>query len=469
MTKPKILIIDDDEEIRTQMKWAVAADYQVALAGDRKEAIERFREHRPQVVLLDLGLPPNPNDTTEGMASLAALLTLDRSAKIIIISGQSDRENAVRAIGAGAYDFLSKPLDVEQLRLLLQRCVFVSELERDYRQLQDEERPGMFEGILGSNEKMEEVFKTVGKVAKATVPVLILGESGTGKEMIANAIHRRSPFKNKPFIAINCNAIPENLIESELFGYEKGSFTGANSQKIGLIETAAGGTLFLDEIGDLPPPTQVKMLRFLQEKRIQRVGGRQEIEVDARVLAATHVDLTAAIKEGRFREDLYFRLAVVVCKLPPLRDRGDDVILLAQDFLKNFGKQNGRENLSFDPQALKAIARYPWPGNVRELQNRVQRAVIMADSRRITSEDLEIVSSASAGETGIPFNSGTRVDVSLAGGLKEARETLERELVNQALDRNDGNISAAAKDLAVSRPTFYELMNKLGISKEQAD
>lgn len=466
MTKPKILIIDDDEEIRTQMKWAVAADYNVALAGDRKEALERFREHRPQVVLLDLGLPPNPNDTTEGMATLAALLTLDRSAKVIIISGQSDRENAVRAIGAGAYDFLSKPLDVEQLRLLLQRCVFVSELERDYRQLQDEERPGMFEGILGSNEKMEEVFKTVGKVAKATAPVLILGESGTGKEMIANAIHRRSSFKNKPFVAINCNAIPENLIESELFGYEKGSFTGANTQKIGLIETAAGGTLFLDEIGDLPPPVQVKMLRFLQEKRIQRVGGRQEIEVDARVLAATHVDLTAAIKEGRFREDLYFRLAVVVCKLPPLRERGDDVILLAQDFLKRFGKQNHRENLSFDPQALKAIARYPWPGNVRELQNRIQRSVIMADSRRITCEDLEIPGAGGGVEAGIPSTAGTTVDISLAGGLKEARENLERELVNQALERTDGNISAAAKELGVSRPTFYELMNKLGISKD---
>lgn len=466
MTKPKILIIDDDEEIRTQMKWAVAADYNVALAGDRKEAIERFREHRPQVVLLDLGLPPNPNDTTEGMATLAALLTLDRSAKIIIISGQSDRENAIRAIGAGAYDFLSKPLDLEHFRLLLQRCVFVSELERDYRQLQDEERPGMFEGILGSNEKMEEVFKTVGKVAKATAPVLILGESGTGKEMIANAIHRRSPFKDKPFVAINCNAIPENLIESELFGYEKGSFTGANTQKIGLIETAAGGTLFLDEIGDLPPPVQVKMLRFLQEKRIQRVGGRQEIEVDARVLAATHVDLTAAIKEGRFREDLYFRLAVVVCKLPPLRERGDDVILIAQDFLKRFGKQNKREGLAFEPQALKAIAHYPWPGNVRELQNRIQRAVIMADSRRISCEDLEIAPGPAGGDVGMPVNAGTRVDVSLAGGLKEARETLERELVNQALERTDGNVSAAAKELGVSRPTFYELMNKLGISKD---
>jgi len=293
--------------------------------------------------------------------------------------------------------------------------------------------------------------------------VLLRGESGTGKEMIANAIHRRSAFKNKPFVAINCNAIPENLIESELFGYEKGAFTGANTQKIGLIETADGGTLFLDEIGDLPLPVQVKLLRFLQEKRIQRVGGRQEIEVNARVLAATHVDLAAAIKEGRFREDLYFRLAVVVCKLPPLRDRGEDVILLAQDFLKRFGKQNGRENLSYDPAALKAIARYPWPGNVRELQNRVQRAVIMADGRRIACEDLEIEPARSAGESG---TCRATVEVSQAGGLKEARETLERELVSQALDRHEWNISAAAKDLSVSRPTFYELMNKLGISKD---
>ncbi len=456
--KPKILIIDDDEEIRTQMKWAVAADYDVALAGDRPEALARFREHGPQVVVLDLGLPPNPNDTTEGMATLASLLTLDRSAKVIIVSGQSDRENAVRAIGAGAYDFLCKPVDVEQLKLLLQRCVFVTGLESEYRRLQGEARPDMFEGILGRNEKMQEVFKTVEKVAKASAPVLILGESGTGKEMVANAIHRRSPFKNKPFVAINCNAIPENLIESELFGYEKGAFTGAHTQRIGLIETAAGGTLFLDEIGDLPPPVQVKLLRFLQEKRIQRVGGRQEIEVDARVLAATHVDLSKAIAEGRFREDLYFRLAVVTCKLPALRERGGDVELLAQDFLHRFGKQNGREDLSFDPQALKAIARAPWPGNVRELQNRIQRAVIMADKRRISVEDLELTGTQSDGADGLQPGGGA--------GLKEAREQVEREMLLQALDRNGRNISAAAKDLGVSRPTIYELMNKLGIPKD---
>ncbi len=454
--KPRILIIDDDEEIRTQMKWAVAADYDVALAGDRAEAIRKFRDHQPQVVLLDLGLPPNPHDNSEGMATLASLLTHDRSTKIIIISGQSDRNNAVRAIGAGAYDFLSKPVDVGQLRTLLQRCVFVSELEREYLQLQDETRSGMFEGILGNHEKMEEVFRTVEKVARAVAPVLILGESGTGKEMIANAIHRRSSFRDKPFIAINCNAIPENLIESELFGYEKGAFTGATSQRVGLIETAAGGTLFLDEIGDLPPPVQVKLLRFLQEKRIQRVGGRQEIEVDVRVLAATHVDLHKAIDGGRFREDLYFRLAVVVCRLPPLRERGDDVILLARDFLKRFGKQNGREDLSYEPKALNAIRRYPWPGNVRELQNRIQRAVIMADDRRITDEDLELADGkVPSGVSGSPGG----------GDLKEAREQIERKMVCAALDGHSGNISAAAKGLGISRPTLYELMNKLGISK----
>jgi two-component system NtrC family response regulator len=462
--KPKVLIIDDDEDIRTQMKWALASDHDVAVAGDRRSAIEGFRKQGPDVVLLDLGLPPSPNDTSEGMATLAGILTLDRSAKIIIISGQSDRENAVKAIGAGAYDFLCKPLDVSQLKLLLQRSIYVSELEREYRQLQNDEQPGMFEGMLGGNEAMQEVFKTVGKVAKSSAPVLILGESGTGKEMIANAIHRRSPFKDKPFVAINCNAIPENLIESELFGYEKGAFTGANTQRVGLIETADGGTLFLDEIGDLPLPVQVKMLRFLQEKRIQRVGGRAEIEVECRVLAATHVDLTKAIAAGRFREDLYFRLAVVVCKLPALRDRGDDIVLLAKDFLKRFGTQHRREGLAFTPQAIQAILHHPWSGNVRELQNRIQRAVIMADGRRITEDDLEIDASATGGTNGESHSAGT--NGSGAQGLKEAREQLEREMIAEAMERNEGNISAAAKELGISRPTFYELMSKLGLSKE---
>jgi two-component system NtrC family response regulator len=464
--KPKVLIIDDDEEIRTQMKWAVAADYEVVMAGNRRSALEAFRKQRPVVVMLDLGLPPSPHDTSEGMATLAGLLTLERSAKVIIISGQSDRENAVKAIGAGAYDFLCKPVDVGQLKLLLQRCVYVSELERDYRQMQDDERPDMFEGMLGGSDAMSEVFKTVGKVAKSSAPVLILGESGTGKEMVATAIHRRSPFKDKPFIAINCNAIPDSLIESEFFGYEKGAFTGANSQRVGLIETAAGGTLFLDEIGDLPPPVQVKLLRYLQEKRIQRVGGRQEIEVETRVIAATHVDLAKAIEAGRFREDLYFRLAVVVCKLPPLRERGDDIILLANDFLQRFGAQNGREGLTFNPEAIRAIVQHPWSGNVRELQNRIQRAVIMADGRRITDADLEIGSPVSRATPAVSPRAGLSNEALSFGGLKEARENLEREMVLKALERNDYKITAAAQDLGVSRPTLYELMNKLGVSKD---
>ena len=463
--KAKVLIIDDDEEIRTQMKWALAADYEVALAADRHSALEAFRRHHPEVVLLDLGLPPCPNDPSEGMATMASLLTFDRSAKIIIISGQNDRANAVRAIGAGAYDFLCKPLDLAQLKLLLQRCIYVTELEREYRHLQDDEHPDMFEGMLGGSDVMQEVFKTITKVAKSAVPVLILGESGTGKEMVANAIHRRSAFKAKPFVAINCNAIPENLIESELFGYEKGSFTGANSQRLGLIETAAGGTLFLDEIGDLPPPVQVKLLRFLQEKRIQRVGGRQEIEIEARVIAATHVDLAKALETGRFREDLYFRLAVVACKLPPLRERGDDILLLAKDFLKRFAKQNGRHGLEFGPQAIQTILRHPWSGNVRELQNRVQRAVVMADGRKITESDLELDEFAHANPD--PSAETDRSNGIAAGsGLKQAREKLEREMVATAIGRHGGNISAAAKELGISRPTIYELMNKLSISKE---
>ena len=464
--KPKVLIVDDDEEIRTQMKWAVADDHQVAVAADRRSAFEMFRKQRPEVVLLDLGLPPSPNDTTEGMATLAGLLTLDRSAKIIIISGQSERENAVKAIGAGAYDFLSKPLDVGQLKLLLQRCVYVTELEREYRRMQDEERPDMFEGMLGGSDAMQEVFKTVNKVAKSNVPVLILGESGTGKEMVANAIHRRSAFKAGPFVAINCNAIPENLIESELFGYEKGAFTGANSQRLGLVETAAGGTLFLDEIGDLPLPLQVKLLRFLQEKRIQRVGGRHEIEVEARVLAATHVDLAKALEAGRFREDLYFRLAVVACKLPPLRERGDDILLLAKDFLKRFGAQNGRDGLAFSPQAIQAIAGHPWSGNVRELQNRIQRAVVMADDRRITEADLELEACVHTASPSDFSGAGRSAGTVAASGLKEAREQLEREMVAVAIERHGGNVSAAAKELGVSRPTFYELMSKLGVAKD---
>ena len=448
--KPKLLIVDDDEEIRTQMKWALAGDYEIVLAGDRAQATELFKSERPGVTMLDLGLPPHPNDPEEGLAALSAILERDRLAKVIIVSGQGEKENALRAVGAGAYDFLCKPVDLEELKLLLRRCFYVAELEREYREMQRTLGTDAFEGMLGISPPMQTVFSTICKVAPTNAPVLFLGESGTGKEMAALAIHRRSLRKEKPFIAINCNAIPENLLESELFGHEKGAFTGAHQQRKGLIEGAEGGTLFLDEIGELPPPIQVKLLRFLQEQTFQRVGGRNEIQVDTRVVAATNADLKQAIIAGKFREDLYFRLAVVVINLPSLRDRGDDIHVVAREFLKRFATQNSKGAMSFAPDTLRAMTRYAWPGNVRELQNRVQRAVIMADGKRITPADLELATGA--GEDGVPT-------------LKEAREAVEREMVQQALKRNNGKISAAATELGISRPTLYELMEKLGIPK----
>jgi two-component system NtrC family response regulator len=336
------------------------------------------------------------------------------------------------------------------LKFLLGRCIYVVNLEREYRQLQEHGRATNFEGMLGTSPQMQGVFAYIRKVAKATAPVLLLGESGTGKEMAALAIHRMSLRKDGPFIAINCNAIPENLLESELFGHEKGAFTGAHAQRKGLMESAGGGTLFLDEIGELPPPIQIKLLRFLQEQRFQRVGGRQEIQIDTRIIAATNVDLKQAVANGRFREDLYFRLAVVVIKLPPLRDRGEDVDLLAREFLQQFAAQSDKDSLRFAPDAVRAVKRHTWPGNVRELQNRIKRAVIMADGKRITASDLELTAGA---------------EVVPAATLKEARENLEREMVEETLKRHGGRISSAAADLGISRPTLYELMDKLGIDR----
>ena len=316
MTKPKLLVVDDDEDIRVQMKWALAGDYEVSMAGDRPAAVAAFTAERPVVTLLDLGLPPCPNEPDEGLAVLSGLLVLDRLAKVIVVSGQGDKQNALRAVGAGAYDFLCKPVDVDELSRVLRRCVYVAELEREYRAMQESARPDAFEEMLGASPQMQAVFAFVRKVATTSAPVLILGENGTGKEMVAQALHRRSRQRSGPFVPINCGAIPENLLESELFGHEKGSFTGAHVQRKGLIETAAGGTLFLDEIGELPAPLQVKLLRFLQEKTFQRVGGRQEIQSDARVIAATNVNLQESVASGTFREDLYFRLAVLVVTLP---------------------------------------------------------------------------------------------------------------------------------------------------------
>ena len=316
MTKPTLLIVEDDEDIRTQMKWALADDYDIALAGDRSAAVSDFTSSRPTVTLLDLGLPPRPNDPEEGLAVLSELLVLDKLAKVIVVSGQSDKQNALRAVGAGAYDFLCKPVDMDELKLVLKRCVYVADLEREYRAMQEGARPDIFEDMLGASAQMQAVFAFVRKAATTNAPVLILGENGTGKEMVARALHRRSSQRGGPFVPINCNAIPENLLESELFGHEKGSFTGAHAGRRGLIETAAGGTIFLDEIGELPAALQVKLLRFLQEKTFQRVGGRQELQSDARVIAATNVNLIEAVENGKFREDLYFRLAVLVVTLP---------------------------------------------------------------------------------------------------------------------------------------------------------
>ena len=448
---PVLLLVDDDEAIRTQMKWALSADYEMVSAEDRAGAVENFKKKKPAVTLLDLGLPPRPADPDEGLATLAELKTLDEMAKIIVISGQGEKKNALEAVAAGAYDFLCKPIDPDELKLLLKRCIYLADLEREYRKAMEGQRVTVFEDMLGTSPQMQGVFSFIRKVATTTAPVLLLGESGTGKEMAAVAIHRRGPRKDGPFIPINCNAIPENLLESELFGHEKGSFTGATMQRVGLVETAKAGTLFLDEIGELPPSVQVKLLRFLQEQRFQRVGGRQELTSDARVIAATNVDLKAGINQGSFREDLYFRLAVLVISLPPLRERGDDAVLLAQEFLQKYGAQNGKTNIAFVPEALRAINRHPWPGNVRELQNRIKRAVIMADSKRITEKDLEL-------STGLGFSSSTT--------LKEARENVEREMVQRALKRNLGRISSAAAELGISRPTLYELMERLGISRE---
>ena len=450
MTKPALLIVEDDEDIRSQLKWALASEYEVVTAEDRAGAGAAFTAKHPIVTLLDLGLPPRPNDPEEGLATLSRLLAVDPLAKIIIVSGQGDKQNAIRAVGGGAYDFLYKPVDMDELRLVLQRCIYLADLEQEYRSLQRGRRADSFEEMLGGSPPMQAVFNFIRKVAPTTAPVLILGESGTGKEMVAQALHRRSPGRNGPFIAINCHAIPENLLESELFGHEKGSFTGAYAQRKGHIETAAGGTLFLDEVGELPASVQVKLLRFLQEKRFQRVGGRQEIGSDARVIAATNVDLQESVAAGKFREDLYFRLAVVVVRVPPLRERGDDVGLVALEFLHRYSAHHGKPTLTFAPDAVRAINLHRWPGNVRELQNRVQRAVIMAEGKRITPSDLELADSLNA------LTPQT---------LKEARESVEREMVQAALRRHMGKISSAAAELGISRPTLYELMEKLGIAR----
>jgi two-component system NtrC family response regulator len=446
----RLLIVDDDEGIRSQMKWALTGLYEVTLAEDRPSALAACKEMNPPVVLLDLGLPPNPGGTEAGMAALAGILELDGNAKVIVITGQTDHVNALKAVEAGAYDFLAKPVEMDELKIILKRAFHLSALEAENRAMQQRLQSDGFEGMLGTSPAVQEVFESIRKVAATEAPVLILGESGTGKEMTAIAVHRHSLRKDGPFVAINCGAIPEALLESELFGHERGAFTGAHAQRKGRVELAVGGTLFLDEVGELTPPLQVKLLRFLQEKQIERVGGRSSIPVDVRVIAATNNDLRKTIEEGGFREDLYYRLAVVVLQMPPLRERPQDIPLLAQAFLTRFTNGSGKAPPKLGDDAILALQQHAWPGNIRELENRIKRAAIMVEGRRITAAHLELDNMAApASRT-----------------LRDARENVEREMIGQALKRNKGKISRAAPELGVSRPTLYELIEKLGIKYE---
>jgi two-component system NtrC family response regulator len=451
MKKPKLLIVDDDEDLRTQMRWALAQDYDVLLAEDRNTALHHTRKDKPAVITLDLGLPPAPAGVEEGFAALDEIMNEHSQTKVIIITGRGEKEHALRAVEKGAYDFFYKPIQLDELKVVLRRAFHVSQLESEQRTLRQRLSADTFEDMLGTCAKMQDVFSVIRKISSTDAPVLIMGESGTGKELVARAVHQRSTRQSMPFIVINCGAIPENLLESELFGHEKGSFTGAHIQRKGRIEMAEGGTLFLDEIGELPLSLQVKILRFLQEKVIERVGGREELEVDVRVIAATNRDLKEAMKEGIFREDLYFRLGVIMLSVPPLREREGDVILLAKAFLERFADENKKKIKGFTNYALDAIEQYAWPGNVRELENRIKRAVIMAEGKKITPVDLEMEATRQKFET---------------MGLKEAREVLEKELIMKALTRNSRNVTKASAELGLSRPTLYDLMEKYGIPKE---
>lgn len=444
--KPIILLVEDDTGMQKQIKWSLDA-YEVLTASDQESAIGLLRRHEPPLVLLDLGLPPDPDGATEGLATLQQILTLSPSTKVIVITGNLDRGNAVKAIGMGAYDFFQKPFEPEVLSILIGRALHVHALEAENRRLSQTVQSPLA-GLITADESMLKVCRTIEKIAPTDVTVLLLGESGTGKEILARAVHALSPRVDRRFVAINCAAIPENLLESELFGYEKGAFTGAAKQTIGKIEYADQGTLFLDEIGDLPLPLQAKLLRFLQERVIERLGGRAEIPVDVRVVCATHQNLHNMIKDGRFREDLYYRLSEITISIPPLRDRPGDPVLLAQAFLERVAREHNRALKGLSPDALEALESYGWPGNVREMENLIKRAAIMADGPLINASDLGL--SAKQGET-IPFN------------LRQVRDEAERRAVTRALSRTQHNVAQTAELLGISRPTLYDLMSKFGI------
>lgn len=446
--KPKLLVVEDDTGLQRQLKWSYE-NQEVILAGDREAALEALRTHQPAVVTLDLGLPPDPDGVSEGFATLEAILATRPNTKVIVASGHGARESARRAIAMGAFDFYHKPVDIDELGLIVRRAYHVAELEAENRRLADAGNSGdkVLGGIITAAPEMIKVARMVERVATANVSVLLLGASGTGKELLAKGLHNASPRAEGAFVAINCAAIPENLLESELFGYEKGAFTGAVKTQPGKIEMAEGGTLFLDEVGDIPLPLQVKLLRFLQERVIERVGGRKTIPVDVRIVCATHQDLDAMIATGRFREDLFYRLAEIVVRIPGLKERPGDAVLLAQYFLTRFSRENGRDFKGLTPDAVAAISDWPWPGNVRELENRMKRAVIMAEGSRLTAADLDLINGSDEA----------------ALTLKVARENADRQAIRRAMLRADGNVSTAAKLLGVSRPTLYDLLKQYGL------
>ena len=447
--KSPLLVVEDDEGLQKQLRWCFD-DYDVLFANDRESAISELRRAEPPVVLQDLGLPPDPNGVSEGLATLEQILALAPHTKVIVVTGNDDRDNAVRAVGLGAYDFYQKPVDVEILKLLVTRAFHVHALEEQNRRLMASHGSAPLEGIIASSDKMLALCRLVEKVAPTRATTLLLGESGTGKEVFARALHSLSPRSKKRFVAINCAAIPENLLESELFGYEKGAFTGAHKQTPGKIEYADGGTLFLDEIGDMPMALQAKLLRFLQERVVERIGGRVELPVDVRVVCATNQDLQAAIAQGRFREDLYYRISEVTAMIPPLRDRNGDVLLLARALLTRLAEKHGRSLRGFTQDAMEAVDAYDWPGNVRELENRINRAVIMAEGKQITAADL-----------GLELPIAERQPMN----LRQVRQQAERQALQRVLAITGGNISKAAELLGITRPTFYDLMQKHNLNE----
>lgn len=447
--KKKLLIVEDDPGLQSQMRWCFD-NTEVHVASDREAALTILRREEPQVVTLDLGLPPDPGGSTEGFQALEDILRLAPNTKVIVVTGREEKENAVKAIGLGACDFFQKPLDADILSFIVDRAFRLFELEKENQELSTGSSSSKLAGVIASSPKMLEICRMIEKIAPADVTTLLLGETGTGKEVLAKAIHQLSSRKDKPFSAINCGAIPENLLESELFGHEKGSFTGATSLKQGKIELANGGTLFLDEIGDMPMSLQVKLLRFLQERVIERVGGVKEIPVDVRVVCATHQNIQQHIAQNLFREDLYYRVSEISLNIPPIREREGDAIIIAQVLLKSFIQQMKRPQLSFSEDAMRAIKSYSWPGNVREIINKVKRAVIMADDKKVTAADLELCDLSAIADEAL--------------NLRQIRDAAEKTAVTQAIQAAQNNMAQAARLLGITRPTLYNLTEKFGIN-----